>query len=80
MSITRHPYYQEGGDYNYQTTVELPGLFQDVVFAGYLEMDPRSDYRDINSDPKFLKSANSKFKAFKSLSNFCRVERSPDAT
>jgi hypothetical protein len=27
VSITRHCYFQEGGDYNYQTTVELPGLF-----------------------------------------------------
>jgi hypothetical protein len=41
VSITRHCYFQEGGDYNYQTTVELPGLFKDVVFAGYLEMDPK---------------------------------------
>jgi hypothetical protein len=27
VSITRHCYFQEGGDYNYQTTEELPGLF-----------------------------------------------------
>jgi hypothetical protein len=27
VSITRHCYFQEGGDSNYQTTVELPGLF-----------------------------------------------------
>jgi hypothetical protein len=27
VSITRHCYFQEGGDYNYRTTVELPGLF-----------------------------------------------------
>jgi hypothetical protein len=80
VSITRHCYFQTDGAYDYQTTVELPGLFADVVFAGYLEMDPTTDYRDIESDRSFIKSATSKLLTFKSLSKFCRVERSPDAT
>ena len=39
VSITRHCYFEEGGDYNYQTTIELPGLYAGVVFAGYLEIN-----------------------------------------
>lgn len=38
VSITRFPYYQEGGDYWYQSKVELPGYLTDVVFAGYVEV------------------------------------------
>ena len=54
VSITRHCYFQEGGDYNYQTTVELPGLFSDVVFCGYLEINPGQDYRAVDSDSKYI--------------------------
>ena len=54
VSITRHCYFQEGGDYNYQTTVELPGLFSDIVFVGYLEMNPKQDYVRVDSDPKYI--------------------------
>jgi hypothetical protein len=28
----------EAGDYNYSTSIELPGYLSEVVFAGYLEM------------------------------------------
>lgn len=79
VSITRHCFYQEGGDYNYQTTIDLPGLFTDVVFAGYLEVNPHTDFKDIDSDKKYIKFANSRLKTYKgSLSKFCRVERNPD--
>ena len=76
VSITRHCYFQEGGDYNYQTTVELPGLFQDVVFAGYLEMDPKNDFKDLESEPGFITSAKSRLRTFKGISKFCREENS----
>lgn len=39
VCITRHPYYNEGGDYSYPQTIELPGLFADVVFCGFLEIN-----------------------------------------
>jgi hypothetical protein len=78
VSITRHCFYQEGGDYNYHTTIDLPGLFSEVVFAGFLEINPHNDYRDIDSDKKYIKFANSKLKTYKGLSKFCRIERNPD--
>jgi len=37
VSITRHPYYTEGGEYNYSTIIELPGFLTEVVIASYLE-------------------------------------------
>lgn len=80
VSITRHCYFQVDGAYDYQTIIELPGLFTDVVFAGYLEMNPSQDFRDIDSDKNVIKSANSKLFTFKSLQKFCRVERSPDTS
>jgi DUF438 domain-containing protein len=80
VSITRHCFYQDGGDYKYQTTIDLPGLFSDIVFVGYLEMNPQTDYRDIDSDKKYISFAKSKLKTYKSLSRFCRIERNPDKT
>lgn len=41
-------------------------------------MNPQTDYRDIDSDKKYIKFANSKLKTYKSLSKFCRIERNPD--
>ncbi len=38
VTIMRLPYFYEGGEWNYQTTVELPGYLSEVVFAGYLEI------------------------------------------
>jgi hypothetical protein len=80
VSITRHCYYQEGGDYNYNTVIELPGLFQEVIFAGYLEIDPSRDYKNIDQsgDPKVISHANAKLRVFKGLGQFCRVERTGD--
>jgi hypothetical protein len=78
VSITRHCFYQEGGDYNYQTTIDLPGLFSDIVFVGYLEMNPQTDYRVVDTDKKYIRFANSKLKTYKSLGKFCRIERNPD--
>ena len=37
VSITRFCFYNKGGDYNYQQSIELPGFMTEVVFAGYLE-------------------------------------------
>jgi hypothetical protein len=45
VSITRFCFYNKGGDYNYSTSVELPGFMSEVVFAGYLEI-PDSVYND----------------------------------
>lgn len=75
VSITRHCYYQEGGDYNYQTTVELPGVYAGVVFAGFLEINAQQDFKSIDSDPKFIKGASAKLRVFKTLNQFCKVER-----
>ena len=76
VSITRHCFYQDGvGDSNYKTEIDLPGLFSEVVFAGYLEMNPQTDYREIDSDKKYIKFANSKLKTYKSLGKFCSIKR-----
>ena len=40
VSITRSCYFYEGGEWNYPTTIELPGYLQEVVFAGHLEISP----------------------------------------
>ena len=45
VSITRYCFYNKGGDYNYKTSIELPGFMTEVVFAGYLEI-PDSVYAD----------------------------------
>ena len=45
VSISRFCFYNKGGDYNYATSVELPGFMSEVVFAGYLEI-PDSVYSD----------------------------------
>lgn len=74
MSITRHCYYQEGGEYQYQTRVELPGYLAEVVFAGYLEF-PQGAYSQYDNDKNVVKSANANFRVFKDLSKFCKVER-----
>lgn len=74
VSITRQCFYQEGGDYNYQTTVELPGRFSGVVFCGYLEINGSKDYESTKSDPQFIKGATAKLRVFKSLDSFCKVE------
>ena len=47
--ITRHPYFMEGGEYNYQTRIELPGYLTEVVFASYLEV-PNNAYSQFFSD------------------------------
>lgn len=55
------------GDYNYQTTVELPGHFYEVVFCGYLDINGHSDYSRCFSDPNIIRNANAKLKVFKNL-------------
>ena len=45
VSITRFCFFNKGGDYNYQQSIELPGFMSEVVFAGYLEI-PDSAYAD----------------------------------
>lgn len=45
VSISRFCYYNKGGDYNYSTSIELPGFMSEVIFAGYLEI-PDSVYSD----------------------------------
>jgi hypothetical protein len=45
ISIQRYCFFNKGGDYNYATSVELPGFMTEVVFAGYLEI-PDSVYND----------------------------------
>jgi hypothetical protein len=67
VSITRHPYYLEGGDYSYQTTIELPGLFAGVSFCGYLEINSALDHREVDSDPKFIKGSQARLKVFKNI-------------
>ena len=78
MSITRHCYYQDGGDHHYNTIVELPGVFSSVVFAGYLDIDHRSDYRQVDSDPLYINNATAKLRTYKSLEKFCKVEKFGD--
>lgn len=75
VSITRHPYFMEGGDYLHFTRVELPGYLTEVVMACYLEI-PQQAYNSFNCDKSLIKGANSSFKLFKDLQKFCRVERS----
>lgn len=43
--IMRFCFYNKGGDYNYEQTIELPGFMSEVVFAGYLEI-PDSVFED----------------------------------
>ena len=45
VCITRFCFFNKGGDYNYQQSIELPGFMSEVVFAGYLEI-PDSVYND----------------------------------
>ena len=71
--ITRLCYFMEGGDCNYQTKVELPGLLSEIVFAGYLEF--KSDSFNNWRDDKHIKGANAQFKVYKDLGKFARKER-----
>ena len=41
----RFCFFNKGGDYNYRTSIELPGFMSEAVFAGYLEI-PDSVYGD----------------------------------
>ena len=74
MSITRHPYYQEGGEYKYETRIELPGFVTEVVFAGYLEILPHA-YAQFDTDPTFIKGCNASFKVYKDILRFAKIER-----
>lgn len=37
VSIQRFCFFNKGGDYNYKTSIEVPGFVSEVVFAAYLE-------------------------------------------
>lgn len=45
VSIARFCFYNKGGDYNYATSIELPGFMTECVFAAYVEI-PDSVYND----------------------------------
>jgi hypothetical protein len=66
------------GDYNYQTIVDLPGLFVECMICGYLEIDGGKDYRECDSKEGYIMPAGAKFYAYNSLEKFCRVERNPE--
>ena len=38
VSITRFCFFNKGGDYKQDISIELPGFMSEVVFAGYLEI------------------------------------------
>lgn len=80
VSITRFCFYNKGGDYNYSTSIELPGFMSEVVFAGYLEI-PDAVYNDSRlGDKQHLYGPRGcKLQSFNYLDGkFCHRERMND--
>ena len=65
----------EGGEYNYQTSVELPGYVAEVVVASYLEIIPGHAYNEFWKGGDYINNASASCKVYKDLGRFCRIER-----
>ena len=69
VQICRTCYYDKGGAYNFQTSIELPGFVSEVVFASYIEIN-ESEYGHVCHDKDLLKHVNGKVYVHKNIEKY----------